>query len=298
MHLPDHSSAAALADTFESFFINKISIIRAAFPLYAHLNTTNPNPPDTRAVLHDFVPVSEAEVRRLVLNSPCKSCDLDPIPTTLLRECIDVLVTNITPIVNVSLSEGVFPSCFKTAYVSPLLKKSNLDKENIKNCRPVSNPSLIPFRDPWESCCMSTYYHLSRTKTLSQFQSAYTGNHIQRKLRCWKFIMISYQPWTKARWRRLYCSIFPLRLIPMIIRYFLVDWRTGLGLLGGLTIGWGSTWLAEVNRLSMVNVCPARSISLLECPKAQFSVLCFLPSILLHLGGFLTWYFASFLCWW
>ena len=62
MHLPDHSSVAALADTFASFFINKLSIIRPAFPLHAHLNATNGNPPDTRAVLHDFVPVSEAEV--------------------------------------------------------------------------------------------------------------------------------------------------------------------------------------------------------------------------------------------
>ena len=66
MHLPDHSSVAALADTFGAFVINKVSIIRAAFPLHAHLNTTNLNSPDTstRAVLHDFVPVSDAEVRR------------------------------------------------------------------------------------------------------------------------------------------------------------------------------------------------------------------------------------------
>ena len=105
MHLPDHSSVAALADTFGSFFISKVSIIRTAFPLHAHLNTTKLNPPDTGAVLQDFVPVSEAEVRRFVLTSPCKSCDLDPIPTTLVRDCIDVLVTPITSKVNLSLSE-------------------------------------------------------------------------------------------------------------------------------------------------------------------------------------------------
>ena len=33
MHLPDHSSIAALANTFSSFFINKISVIRSSFPL-------------------------------------------------------------------------------------------------------------------------------------------------------------------------------------------------------------------------------------------------------------------------
>ena len=143
MLLLDHSSVAALADTFGSFFINKISVIHAAFPLHAHLNTTSLNPPDTRAVLHDLVPVSEADVRRLVLTSPCKPCDLDPIPTTLLRDCTVVLVTPITSIVNLSLCEGAFPLCFKTAYVSPLLKKSNLDKENMKNYQPVSNLGFL-----------------------------------------------------------------------------------------------------------------------------------------------------------
>ena len=107
-HLPDHSSVAALVGTFGSSFINKISIIRAVFPLHAHLNTSNLNPPDTHVVLHDFVSVSEAEVCHLVLTSPCKSCDLDPVPTTLLRDCIDVLVTHITSIVKLSLSEGAF----------------------------------------------------------------------------------------------------------------------------------------------------------------------------------------------
>ena len=149
------------------FFINKISIIRAAFPLHTHLNTTNLNPPDTRAVLHEFVPLSEAEVRRLVLTSPCKPCDLDPIPTTLVRDCIDFLATPITLIVNLSLPEGVFPSCFKTAYVSPLLKKSNLDKENMKNYRPVSNLSFL-FKILQEAVACRLHCHLTRKKN---FQS-------------------------------------------------------------------------------------------------------------------------------
>ena len=144
--------------------------------MHARLNATNLNPPDTRAVLHDFVPISQAEVRRLVLTSPCKSCDLDPILAILLRDRIDVLVTSITSIVNLSLSEGAFPSCFKTAYVSPVLKKSNLDKENIKNYRPVSNLSFLS-KIPEKVVACRLYSHLSRTKTLSPFQSAYRKSH-------------------------------------------------------------------------------------------------------------------------
>jgi hypothetical protein len=50
-----------------------------------------------------------------------------------------------TDIVTVSLSTGEFPSGLKQSHgshVRPLLKKSNLDSEVLKNCRAVSN---IPF---------------------------------------------------------------------------------------------------------------------------------------------------------
>ena len=54
-----------------------------------------------------------------------------------------MLLTPITNIVNYSLQEGSFPSCFKTAHVTPLLKKAGLDKNILKNYRPVSNLSYI-----------------------------------------------------------------------------------------------------------------------------------------------------------
>ena len=64
---------------------------------------------------------------------------LDPIPTWILKEHIDVLLPTITKIVNMSLATSTFPSQFKSAIVKPLLKKSSLDPENLKNYRPVSN---------------------------------------------------------------------------------------------------------------------------------------------------------------
>ena len=281
MHLPDHSSVAALADTFGSFFINKVSIIRAAFPLHAHLNTTNLNPPDTRAVLHDFVPVSEAEVRRFVLTSPCKSCDLDPIPTTLVRDCIDVLVTPITSIVNLSLSEGVFPSCFKTAYVSPLLKKSNLDKENMKNYRPVSNLSFLS-KILEKAVACRLYSHLSRTKTLSQFQSAYRKSHSTETalLKIHNDILSAMDEG----------KVTALTLLDLSAAFDTIDHSMLLGRLEdwvGVT-GRAHDWLRSylTGRSQQVklglNVFPARLISFLGSPRAQFSVLCFLPLYLYY----------------
>ena len=76
-------------------------------------------------------------------SSPSKSCDLDLIPTSLVKECADILTTPITKIVNYSITEGSFPNCFKMAYVTPLQKKPSLDRNIHKNYRLVSNLSFI-----------------------------------------------------------------------------------------------------------------------------------------------------------
>lgn len=69
-----------------------------------------------------FRPLTTEEVRRLIGESKSSSCILDPIPTTLLKQCTDVLITPITDIINTSLRQGEFPSCWKCPIISPLLK--------------------------------------------------------------------------------------------------------------------------------------------------------------------------------
>ena len=54
---------------------------------------------------------------------PKKSCDLDPIPASLLLDCLDEIVPTVTDIINTSLQTGVVPQSFKHALVNPLLKK-------------------------------------------------------------------------------------------------------------------------------------------------------------------------------
>ena len=77
------------------------------------------------------------------MKSASKSCDLDPIPTNILKALLDILIKPITTIINLSLESGTFLLSFKEAHVTPLLKKSNLPANNLKNYRPVSNLSLI-----------------------------------------------------------------------------------------------------------------------------------------------------------
>ena len=73
------------------------------------------------------------------MKSKSTSSDLDPFPTSLLKDCLDVLIEPITSIINKSLQEGVFPDQLKKAYIRPLLKKSTPDKNELNNYHPVSN---------------------------------------------------------------------------------------------------------------------------------------------------------------
>ena len=88
------------------------------------------------------MPITESDVERLVAVAPCKTCELDPIPTWLLKQCSSELVPLITTIINASLTKSVVPPDFKRAVIRPLLKKSTLDKEGLHNYRPVSNLSF------------------------------------------------------------------------------------------------------------------------------------------------------------
>ena len=68
---------------------------------------------------------------------------LDSIPTSLLKAILPTLLPTIQTIVNSSLSTSCMPSDLKQATVTPLIKKSSLDQENLQNFRPVSNLAYI-----------------------------------------------------------------------------------------------------------------------------------------------------------
>ena len=123
MHVPDHPSIVAVTNTFSLFVINEISVVHSSFPSDSHSHVLNS--PDTRKVLKNRTCVTAEDVRRLVLLAPCKSSYIDPIPTSLAKDCIDILITlRVTSIVNLSLTEGSFPSHFKSALVCPSIEES------------------------------------------------------------------------------------------------------------------------------------------------------------------------------
>lgn len=84
-------------------------------------------------------------MQSIVFKMKVTTCSLDPIPTSLLQTCSSSLLQFDTTLINKSLLTGEIPSRFKTAAVTPLLKKLNLDHDILSNYRPiVSLPGLSP----------------------------------------------------------------------------------------------------------------------------------------------------------
>ena len=124
------------ADSFAAFFVRKVDDVRAdtaAAPQPVVDNTAC-------SLLTFFQPCTATEIRRIIMSLPVKSCCLDPMPSFLLREMVDVPTPFVTTLVNASLSQCWLPDSQKHAIVSPLLKKPGMDMANF---RPVSNLSFL-----------------------------------------------------------------------------------------------------------------------------------------------------------
>ena len=60
-----------------------------------------------------FIGVTTDEVFKLLSRSPDTNCDLDPIPTSLVKQCSHILLPTLTKIVNPSVVIDVFPDQLK-----------------------------------------------------------------------------------------------------------------------------------------------------------------------------------------
>ena len=105
-----------------------------------------------------------------------KSSPLDYIPTSLLKSCADTFSILISHLANLSFTQVTFPSKFKLALISPLLKKYGLQKSDLANFRPISNLNTIG--KILERLALSRFFpHVSKSPSFSPLQSAYRKFH-------------------------------------------------------------------------------------------------------------------------
>ena len=172
--LPSIKPSQLLADRFVEFFTEKIEKICSTFSASANLQHITPDSPPP--MFSTFSTATEDQVTKIITNSPSKSCSLDPWPTFLILDYLDILITPINSIINASLEQGKCPNFFKQAHVTPILKKTSLDKEVFKNYRPVSNLNVIS-KILERVLAVQLQTHLDEAGLMTAFQSAYRKHH-------------------------------------------------------------------------------------------------------------------------
>jgi hypothetical protein len=178
MPLPESESPRMLADDFNRYFIDKIDTINILLESRNVETQMDPHIYDTcyaTATLMEFQFVSEMAVRKIFLSAPCKSCELDPVPTTLLKDVVDVVNPVISHIVNTSMQTGTFTDNLKFSVIRPLLKKPTLEL-TYKNYRPVTNLTFLS--KLIERCVLQQIHSFIKSINMTdKHQSAYKTGH-------------------------------------------------------------------------------------------------------------------------
>ena len=174
---PPTQPSSLTAEAFVTYFEKKVDDIRSSFSSLPHNNApdSNRNNPD-ESCMPAFSLVSPDEVLKLVTTTRPTTCPLDPVPSPIFQTIAPDLIPYITSIINTSITAGVVPSAFKSARVTPLLKKPSLDPSDAKNYRPVS---LLSFLSKTLERVVSNQLslHLSQNNLLDPNQSGFKPAH-------------------------------------------------------------------------------------------------------------------------
>ncbi len=172
--LPPHDDASVLADQFAEFFMNKIDKIREDISSMEP-SRIYPERKLYKTPLTNLRDADQEEVRKILVSCPAKSCELDPVPTWLLKLCCDEILPLITRIVNLIMTNSDVPKVLKVAAIKPLLKKIILELI-LRNYRPVSN---LPFLSKVveKVVLVRIREHITENVMHETFQSAYCKGH-------------------------------------------------------------------------------------------------------------------------
>ena len=123
--LPTIYPSADIPSIFVRHFTNKVEKHRANIAS-EHVTSTLVTG-TTAGTICSFEKVSQLTVKEYIFISAPTPCELDPIPSKLLIECLDSILPSLTDLFNYSLASGIFPQGFISALVTHILKNRCLD---------------------------------------------------------------------------------------------------------------------------------------------------------------------------
>ena len=173
--MPTIYPSADLPSISIKHFTNKVEKLRAN--IASEYVTSTLVTGTTAATFSLFEKVSQLTVKECILFSAPMSCEHESNPSKLLIECLDSIPPFLTDLFNSSLASGIFPQCFKSALVTPILKNKCLYHNDLNIYRPVSNLCFISkILEKLVLSQVSSY--LNSHNLCSICQSAYRPGHI------------------------------------------------------------------------------------------------------------------------
>ena len=229
----------SLENSLASFFCQKMVSFKDSIALKPHGSRT---PIDidllhSGEALSDFTPVTQAEVFQLLRSMSNKSLPFDYIPILLQKPCADTFSILTSHLANISFTQATFPSKFKLALISLLLKKSGLPKSDLANFRPISNLNTIG--ETLERLALTRFFpHISKSPSFHLY-SLLIANFIPWRLHCLNLQTISWKTLTLENLQFSLLWIWPQPLIIWTTLHFFINFSILWSIcLSGYVISW------------------------------------------------------------
>ncbi|KAI3377953.1 hypothetical protein SNEBB_008503, partial [Seison nebaliae] len=137
--VPEHENDKCLAQTFNTFYFDKVYKIRQNLPAIRIDNCIFNL--FSGSFLTHFKEATIEEIDETLSKVNIKTSVFDPLPTCILNKVYKCLLPYFCQLINKSFHTGSLDG-IKQSVIHPLLKKSGLDPNILKNYRPISN---LPF---------------------------------------------------------------------------------------------------------------------------------------------------------
>ena len=171
--LPQFESPKILANKFNNFYANKVLHIRNNI---RQSNLTNDHRQNFSGVtMKSLIPTTVDELRKIIKDMGIKTSSLDTLPGSIFKDIIEDLLPYLCDLVNKSLITGSVEG-IKDSVIIPLLKKSGIDPEMLKNYRPVTNEIYISKLSE-KVTSIRLFEHMSVNNLHSKYQHGYKVYH-------------------------------------------------------------------------------------------------------------------------
>ena len=89
-------------------------------------------------MLSQFKLLNPQDARKIMQRSTLKTAPHDPIPASLFKDNMEILIPYVCNIVNTSIKTCIVPPLLKHSVITPIYKQKQLDVEDVANYRPIS----------------------------------------------------------------------------------------------------------------------------------------------------------------